>query len=285
LARDPGYPDRLRLSGSAQLVKAWLEGDWSAIEAAYFDCWSESKHVIEPFTVPREWTRFRSMDWGSASPFAVGWYAIAQDDFPIAGKTIRRGALIKYLEWYGSTDPATGAKGLKLTAEQLGDGIAFREKNDPRLAYGVLDPRTFAVESGPSIAERMNAVLIRNKLAPFREADNRRVPRGLDASQGRGPLSGWNEMRQRLEGIEGNPLLVFFSTCVASIRTIPALQHDPARAEDVDTTGEDHAADETRYACMSRPWVNKLRIPDAGEDAYRDTQELSITARDSIKLL
>jgi hypothetical protein len=283
LARDPGYPDRLRLSGSAQLVKAWLEGDWSAIEAAYFDCWSEAKHVIEPFSVPQEWTRFRSGDWGSASPFCFGWYAVVQDDYPLMGRTIRRGALIKYREWYGSTDPGSGAKGLKLTAEQMGEGIAARERGE-RVAYGVLDPRTFAVESGPSIAERINAVLIKNRTAVFREADNKRVPRGLDASQGRGPLSGWNEMRQRLEGIEGNPMLLFFSTCVASIRTIPALQHDPARAEDVDTTGEDHAADETRYACMSRPWLNKLKIPDAVEDAYRDSQEMSV-ARDSIKLL
>jgi hypothetical protein len=33
------------------------------------------------------------------------------------------------------------------------------------------------------------------------------------------------------------------------------LQHDAANAEDVDTDGEDHAPDETRYACMARPWV------------------------------
>jgi hypothetical protein len=31
-----------------------------------------------------------------------------------------------------------------------------------------------------------------------------------------------------------------FSTCTASIRTIPVLQHDPARPEDLDTLSEDH---------------------------------------------
>ena len=36
-------------------------------------------------------------------------------------------------------------------------------------------------------------------------------------------------------------MIYCFSTCVASIRTIPVLQHDPARAEDLDTTAEDHA--------------------------------------------
>jgi len=42
--------------------------------------------------------------------------------------------------------------------------------------------------------------------------------------------------------------------------------------KDVDTEQEDHAPDETRYACMSRPYVTKK--PDAPErvrdDANRD---------------
>jgi hypothetical protein len=47
-------------------------------------------------------------------------------------------------------------------------------------------------------------------------------------------------------------MMVCFSTCTDSIRTIPVLQHDAMRPEDLDTDGEDHAADEWRYACMSR---------------------------------
>ena len=39
------------------------------------------------------------------------------------------------------------------------------------------------------------------------------------------------------------------------IRTIPMLQHDKNRAEDLDTEAEDHAADSVRYACMSRPYI------------------------------
>lgn len=33
------------------------------------------------------------------------------------------------------------------------------------------------------------------------------------------------------------------------------MQHDVARPEDIDTDGEDHAGDEWRYACMSRPYI------------------------------
>ena len=50
-------------------------------------------------------------------------------------------------------------------------------------------------------------------------------------------------------------MMMFFSTCRDTIRTLPALQHDKQRPEDVDTNCEDHAADDVRYACMSRPWA------------------------------
>ena len=55
-------------------------------------------------------------------------------------------------------------------------------------------------------------------------------------------------------------MVVCFDTCVHSIRTIPALQHDKDRVEDIDTDSEDHAGDEWRYACMSRPWVKPIPI-------------------------
>jgi hypothetical protein len=71
---------------------------------------------------------------------------------------------------------------------------------------------------------------------------------------------GSDQLRSRLVGQDGRPMIYCFSTHSDSIRTIPALQHDPARPEDVNTESEDHAADEWRYACMSRPFV---RVPAA----------------------
>jgi hypothetical protein len=50
-------------------------------------------------------------------------------------------------------------------------------------------------------------------------------------------------------------MLVVFDTCRDFIRTVPVLQHDANRAEDLDTSAEDHVADEVRYACLSRPMV------------------------------
>ena len=287
LERDPGYISRLHLVGSKQLVKAWLDGDWTAIEGAFFDCWSD-RNVIQPFKIPATWVRFRSGDWGSASPFSFGWWAVVQDDF--GRPTLPRGALVRYREWYGSTDPASGGKGLKLTAEQVAEGLIERESADPRLAYGVLDPSTFKVDGGPSIAERINIKLIKAKLAAFRQADNTRV-NTRDSKDKRGPMNGWDQMRARIIGIldakgepTGVPMLYAFSTCSASIRTIPVLQHDPARPEDLDTQSEDHAADDWRYACSSRPWLRTVKEPDAPKDGYEAKGHELDHVQSSIKL-
>jgi hypothetical protein len=85
--------------------------------------------------------------------------------------------------------------------------------------------------------------------------DNARVAR-------LGAIGGWDQLRARLVGDDENrPMIVTFSTCIDSIRTIPFLQHDPDKPEDVMKNTEDHAADEWRYACMSRPYVPTREKP------------------------
>lgn len=247
-----GYVRQLKASGSKELVRAWLEGDWSVIEGAFFDCWSNEKHVIPPFKIPDDWLRFRSADWGFAAPFSVGWWAVAGDDFAHEGHLIPRGALVRYREWYGASAPNVG---LRLTAEQVAQGIVAREQPGEKITYSVMDPAAFAQDGGPSIAERMGSHGVH-----FGRADNKRVTE-------RGAMGGWDQMRSRLIG-DGHPMIYCFETCRDSIRTIPALQHDDDRPEDLDTDGEDHAADEWRYACMSRPWVRKVRTATVSNPVF-----------------
>lgn len=327
LESDPGYRSRLYLVGSPQLVKAWLEGDWTAVEGAFFSEWSNEQHVIPPFAIPDHWLRFRSGDWGSYSPFSIGWWAVVGDDFRIPGSLLAsdasadtamvrrtdrefalrsghedaqlshhqraaiadtlsgvgtsragllpRGALVRYREWYGTV-------GGKLTAGEVGRGIVSREKDDrQKLTYGVLDPSAFSEDGGPSNAERINDELLKARLAAFIAADNSRVTRQTGDPTKAGPMGGWDAMRARMVGTArrmedgsinwstGRPMLYFFSTCTDSIRTIPVLQHDQSRAEDLDTDAEDHAADDVRYACLSRPWIKSLAKDDAvRRDSY-----------------
>lgn len=248
MRNDPTYILRLRQSGSAALVKAWLEGNWDIVDGAFFDEWDPTVHVLPTHEwidrIPGYTERFRAMDWGSAKPFSVGWYAVSDGTWGLP-----RGALLRYREWYGATGPN---KGLKMTAEKVAQGILERQRlhNDPT-RHGVADPAIWIVDGGPSIGETMAIYG-----CEWRRADNKR-------------LTGAEQVRQRLAGTVDpatglrTPMLYFLDQCEDAIRTIPVLQHDEDNPEDLDTESEDHAYDEVRYACMSRPWAKTAPLPPA----------------------
>lgn len=240
LRNDPTYVLRLRQSGSEALVKAWLEGNWDIVDGAYFQ-FDEAKHV-KPTDyarfIPPSAVRFRSFDWGSYRPFSVGWWAICDGLWP-EFDPLPFGALFRYREWYGASAPNIG---LRMTADEVAKEILKQEEKE-RIRYAVADPAIFIRNGGPSIAESMAR-------CKWRRADNKRLP-------------GWEQLRQRLEGENGIPMLYVTDSCEDTIRTLPVLQHDEKDPEDLDTDGEDHVADEIRYACMSRPW--KPKLPTAAE--------------------
>ncbi|MDH4228936.1 MAG: terminase family protein [Nitrospirota bacterium] len=245
LERDPEYLDRLSGLGTAELVRALRDGDWDVVAGQAFEMWRADRHVIEPFAVPPRWTRFRALDWGSSKPFSVGWWAVS--DGAVDG--ILAGALVRYREWYGWDGKPD--HGLRLTSEQVARGIREREADDERIAYSVADPAVFGRHDGPTVAERMaeHGVILR------RATNDRKA--------------GFQEMRSRLTGLDGRPMLLAFSTCRNGfLRTVPDLVLCPHDPEDVDTTQEDHAYDEARYACMSRPWTSS-----AGRGARGDRWE------------
>lgn len=233
MRNDPTYILRLRQSGSEALVRAWLEGNWDIVDGAFFDEWDPTKHILTNDWVeliPKNAMRFRAHDWGSAKPFSVGWYALSDGTWGLP-----KDALVKYREWYGSAGPN---KGIKLDATAVAQGILEREKGE-RIFYGVADPAIYICNGGPSIAQMMAIAGVM-----WRPADNKRKP-------------GWEMLHHRLKGDEGVPQLYFVESCEDTIRTLPVLQHDETDPEDIDTEAEDHAADEIRYACMSRPWHPK----------------------------
>lgn len=245
MANDPGYMDRLYLVGSAALVKAWREGDWDAIEGAYFDGWSQDL-VVPPFAIPNHWTKFRSFDWGYAKPFSVGWWAVSEGAHAAIGEReiyIPKGALIRYREYYGCK-PGRPNEGLRMEVEDIADAIMRLEGNET-IDYGVADPAIFEASRGPSIGARFASYVpawdkSRSPIM-WRRGENKRLP-------------GWSQVRQRMRPDDDRqPRLYVFSTCVDSIRLIPTMQHSKTKPEDLDTESEDHIADEWRYACMSRP--------------------------------
>lgn len=234
-----GAEYRRQFSGLPDWQKKMLrDGDWNVVAGAFFDCWNTRKHAIRPFKVPEHWNHFRAMDYGFATPFWVGWFAVS-DGSPVRedGTGYPQGALICYREWYGSKTDENGQhtnSGLRMDPFEVGKRISLAERQE-HVSYGVCDPSAWRVDTGVFAAEKMG-----NGGAVFGKADNKRI-------------AGWQEVYSRLD----NDLLFFFDDCTEIIRTLPTVMRAENDPEDVEKKGEDHAPDGLRYACMSRPYEKK----------------------------
>lgn len=199
-------------------------------------------HVIRPFDPPKEWHIWRSFDFGYSKPFSCDWWAIDYD-----------GRFYKILELYGCV-PNEADVGIKWTPDEIFKEIARIENEHPwlegRHIYGVADPAIWDKSHGISIAETAEKYGVY-----FEKGDHKRIP-------------GWMQMHYRLQFDEnGIPMMYVFENCKAFIRTIPLLQYDKHRPEDIDTTQEDHCADSTRYMCMANP-MKPVHVEDRKPKVY-----------------
>jgi len=238
---DPEYRSRLLALPDKELVKAWVYGRWDVNVGGFFsDVWNSSKNVIplsKCFIPPRHWFCFRSFDWGSGSPFSVGWWTESDGTPAPNGVTYPRGTLIRFSEWYGNDKKAINPNtGLRLLNKKIGEGIIEREKkwSSLNIRKGPADNQIWEERGGDSIAKQMGYDL-------FVQSDKSRIP-------------GWQQLRGRFEGEEESqgPLLYVLATCTDFIRTVPFLVRDDKNPDDIANSQEDHIADEVRYACMFR---------------------------------
>lgn len=229
------YIANLQMSGPPDLVKAWLEGDWDIHLGAYFPMFG-ARHVCPRFAIPKHWQRYLGFDWGYHSPFCAGWAAVSsgKDD---AGKEVPypKNSLIFYREW-----TARGIDNIDIAR-----GIVERSNGEDLVA--VADPSIFAHDGGPSINDQFRATFAAAGIHGFKPADNDRI-------------SGWSQITRRLTP---NPAMIYFMDHLRYLlATIPALQIDQKRPEDVDTTGEDHGGDMVRYVCKERLLESALKIKE-----------------------
>jgi hypothetical protein len=256
---DPQYADRLRGLGSDNLVRAMLDGDWDIIAGAAFEKLRRDVHCIEPFIPPDDWLVFGSLDWGSSRPFSFGLWTVANGNQLPDGRLYQRGAIIRYNELYGWNGKPN--EGLRMEVAEVAKQCLARAKR--KLAYCVADPSMWKVDGGPSHAEVMG----RHGLI-LRPGDHNRH-------------AGYLEMRGRIAGNEDGPMFYVTKNCHDGFwRTVPDLVMDESDPEDVDTDQEDHAYDDARYACMSRPWMKViekkerpperwLRFEEKDEDTWK----------------
>ena len=233
-----------------KLREAWLDGSWDVHMGQFFEEFSNLPehyadrrwtHVIEPFEIPADWRVYRSFDWGYHRPFSCGWWAVDYD-----------GVAYRILEMYGCTD--TPNEGVRWTSDRVFTELARTEREHRwlrgRKITGVADPAIWDGSTGESIAN----CAARHGIY-FSRGDHARIP-------------GWMQLHYRLAFDEnGCAMMYVFKNCAAFIRTLPLLQYDAQRVEDLDSDGEDHIADETRYFLMSRPIKPRLGEKGNGRGA------------------
>lgn len=221
------------------LREALLYGKWDAFEGQAFPEFTNDPehyadrlwtHVIDPFDIPLHWPRYVSFDHGYTRPFSIGVWAVDED-----------GRAYRYKELYGCVAGEANI-GLRLTPGEIGMRLA--ELMEPEFreglhVTGIADPAIWDQSRGMSVEEQIRKAF---SGVIFRKGDNTR-------------LAGKMQVHERLKFAEdGRPMFyVFKGNCDEFIRTFPSLSYDDKKVEDINTEGEDHQYDETRYFFMSRP--------------------------------
>lgn len=270
MVNDPTYVDRLALGGDAQ-YRAFRFGDWDSFEGQFFTMWRREQHVILPFSMPQQWKRAISLDYGYSAPSSVHWWATDPNNRSIAYKELYQERLT-YSDLAGEILERTDCK-----REKIGYLVA-----DPAIWSDISHHKgEMRGETGYEVMQKIfNEHSAHCGCDPIRiiKADNDRV-------------NGWIRMREMLAvGQDGIPGVQAFSNCVNLIRTLPEQIHDETRVEDLNTNGEDHAVDDVRYFLMSRPVAADKPPPLPTEttifwDKVRTDQKRAAMPKDDIALL
>lgn len=218
MAKDKEYVKMLETLPEG-LKKAWLYGDWNVFEGQYFSEFNYDIHTCEPFEIPKHWRRYTTMDYGFVDMLAH--YHIAVDE--------QNNAYV-YREIYESG----------LIVSDAVNRIKEMESDDNHGQY-------ITRLAPPDLWNRQSATG-KSTAILFDEA-------GLDLVKSNNDrIAGWlavHELLKVITGVDGKPTarLKIFRNCVNLIRTLPLLQYDDKKPNDVAREPHEitHAPDALRY--------------------------------------
>lgn len=169
----------------------------------------------------QDYSPFASCDWGYNAPGVVlWWFCLNSGGYHI----------IREFKFQGQSAEEVGAEIHRVN----------RDLGIKTLRYIAADPAMWQ-KTGAGRGESIAETLLRLRL-PMRKSDHDR-------------FNGWMRVHQLLRPMPGGarPWLTVDPSCRYLIRTLPGLVQDKHNPDDLDTTGDDHAADALRYGAMSRP--------------------------------
>jgi hypothetical protein len=238
---DPNYIHRLAGVGDPELVRAWLDGDWSALVGAYFSRnWSKVE-CIDSFEIPRGWPTFTGLDYGETSPSACLWGAVDYDK-----------NLILYNEYYEVADSATAHA----------RDIMARQKDYPYCStsptFNIADPNFF-------VRRKISEAMVNQASRQFQE-------HGMSLRPGNNNrVNGWRILN---DAMSKGKLKIFKEWAPDIIRTLPQLPRDLRKPEDINTESEDHLADALRYMAVHVFGPGHIRSQDEEAEGARVIKSL-----------
>lgn len=222
-------PERLRA--------AHRYGDWNALSGAYFDEFSEARHVIAPIAIPDTWRRYRAFDYG-LDMLACIWAAVDEKGRCYVYRELCMPELI-----------------VREAARQILDNTMPNENIE--ITFAPPDMWTTLKDTGKTMAETFMLSGL-----PLVKVSNNRV-------------QGHMQIKEMLaDGPDGKPMLLFFKNCRHIIADLPSIQVDEKNPNDCAKEPHDitHTVDALRYFCVSRVMPGAAGAA-AEEEEDEDTAE------------
>lgn len=256
---DPLYMAKLSAltQDDPMLRKSWIEGSWNLLIGGFFtDVWDHNIHVLPTFQIPKSWRLVRSFDWGSSKPWAVTYGFESNGEQPDVLEEenipyIPKGSVIIGSEIYGWT--GVPDEGDMATSQEIAERVLLKDsalltEYGIRCIPGPADTSIYNVQDGTSIGTNLAS----------------HGCRWTKAYKGPGSrIAGWAIIRQMLgaakRGDTETPHLYFFPQAEHHIRTLPIMQRDKLKPEDIQTLSEDHCMDGMRYLLSRKLTTMKRR--------------------------
>ena len=238
-----------------EMAQALKDGDWDSVVGAALHNLNRERHQLRPFKPPHWWTKFMAIDWGTAKPFSVGWYCVADGDAHLARKGhwperyLPAGAVVRYREWYGWNGRSN--QGSRMESQKVAKRIMrIEEEAGETMDFRVGDTGMWAQDDGPSVQERMFEATD-GRFVMVQSKKNRQANYAEIVSR----LAGTDQFMET--GVEDtHPMFFCTADCVHFWRTMPMLTLDEYNPEKgPDTKLEDHIYDEVVYALRARPYA------------------------------
>lgn len=251
MSNDPEYRKRLEALPERE-KKALLYGDWNIFEGQYFEEFDRDLHVCDPFPMPREWRRYRAIDYG-LDMLACYWIAVDSSR-----------------NWYVYRELCESNLPISSAADKI--NVNTDDDEDIYCTFAPPDLWNRSQETG------------RSKAFIFSDSGLSLVKSNNDRE------AGWLAIKEAMQkDANGECRLHIFSTCTELIKCLPALQRDKKKPTDAATEPHEvtHSPDALRYFAIA--WTRPAPETDRADrvkyspDLLRDYRRASSAEKKMIE--